>query len=133
MPELSRLPHGVILYVARDKAAVALMRRLVQDFGGLQLHVADCAAQGAAMARDLRPDAVVLDLDLAADGGAAFLTDLRTDPALGSTPVLGVSSDHEASRVGGVAEILHRPVSVTGLAQALTRALGGPPAMRAAS
>ena len=133
LPELSRLPHGVILYIARDKAVVALMRRLVQDFGGLQLHVADCAAKGAAMARDLRPDAVVLDLDLAADGGAAFLTDLRTDPAMRSTPVLGVSSDREVSGVGGVAEVLHRPVSVTALAQALTRALGGPTVMRAAS
>ncbi len=123
----------MILYIARDKAVVALMRRLVQDFGGLQLHVADCAAKGATMARDLRPDAVVLDLDLAADGGAAFLTDLRTDPAMRSTPVLGVSSDREVSGVGGVAEVLHRPVSVTALAQALTRALGGPTAMRAAS
>lgn len=85
------------------------------------------------MARDLRPDAVVIDLDLAADGGAAFLTDLRRDPAMRSTPVLGVSSDPEVSRAADVAEVLHRPVSVTGLAQALTRALSGPPAMRAAS
>ncbi|MGX1801888.1 ATP-binding response regulator [Brevundimonas naejangsanensis] len=133
LPELSRLPHGVILYVAKDKAAVALMRRLVQDFGGLQLHVAGCAAEGVAMARDLRPDAVVLDLDMAADAGAAFLEELGRDRTTSCIPVLAVSSDCDVSRLAGVAEVLHRPVSVAGLAQALTRTLGGTSAMRAAS
>ncbi len=133
LPELARLPHGVILYVAKDKAAVALMRRLVQDFGGLQLHVAGCAAEGVAMARDLRPDAVVLDLDMAADAGAAFLEELGRDRTTSCIPVLAVSSDCGVSRLAGVAEVLHRPVSVAGLAQALTRTLGGTHAMRAAS
>lgn len=133
LPELARLPHGVILYVAKDKAAVALMRRLVQDFGGLQLHVVGCAAEGVAMARDLRPDAVVLDLDVAADAGAAFLTELGRDRITSCIPVLAVSSDCGVVRLDGVAEVLHRPVSVTALAQALTCTLGGTPAMRAAS
>lgn len=133
LPALARLPQGVVLYVAKDKAAVALMRRLVQDFGGLQLHVAGCAAEGASMARDLRPDAVVLDLDAAADAGAGLLAELGADRTTSSIPVLAVTSDSDAPRRAGVAEVLHRPVSVTALAQALTRLLGEPSASKAAS
>ena len=133
LPELQRLPHGVVLYVARDPAAVALMRRLVQDFAGLQLHVAACATNGLTLARDLRPDVVVFDLDLADDRGAAFVAELRSDPAMQRIPVLGVSSDTDIDSVEGVAELLQRPVSVKALAEALKRALGRPALARAAS
>lgn len=133
LPELQRLPHGVVLYVARDPAAVALMRRLVQDFAGLQLHVAACATNGLTLARDLRPDVVVFDLDLADDRGAAFVAELRSDPAMQRIPVLGVSSDADIDNVEGVAELLQRPVSVKALAEALKRALSPPALARAAS
>ncbi len=70
---------------------------------------------------------------MAADAGAAFLEELGRDRTTSCIPVLAVSSDCDVSRLAGVAEVLHRPVSVAGLAQALTRTLGGTSAMRAAS
>lgn len=123
LADLPRMPSGVHLYIARDAAAVALMRRLTQDFGGLQLHVAASVDEGAALARDLRPDALILDLDLAEDGGAAFLKALRTDPTRRPTPVLALTSDAQALCADGVAELLRRPVSLADLTATLARLL----------
>ena len=122
-PDLPRLPQGVLLYVARDAAAVALMRRLTQDFGRLQLHVATSPDEGSALARDLRPDALILDLDLVDDGGAAFLADMNAVSALVAAPVLALGPGREGRAAEGFAAVLSRPVSVAELAGALARLL----------
>ena len=139
-PPLPRLPNAVLLYIAEDPAAVALMRRLLHALGPIQLHVAATAQEGTDLARDLQPDAVVLDLDLHGAEGLSVKTALAEEPLTRDLPVLALSAAVDPDWVGraqaaGFAEYLTKPVTLSELAGALARLLtpSSPPetAMRA--
>jgi two-component system cell cycle response regulator len=76
--------------------------------------VADAEA-GLAQARDGRPDAVVLDLDLPGDAAPAFLATLRADPRLADLPVIAFAASPSAERrmaglAAGADDVLAAPV-----------------------
>lgn len=112
---------GVVLYVCRDKASIALMRQMAQASAGLQIHVAPDEAEGLALARDLRPDALILDLELFSDGGARMLARLRSQPC--AAPVLGLSASPMTEAAAGLAAVLARPVPLGVLTAALSNLL----------
>lgn len=124
---LPRLPSAVLLHIAEDPAAVALMRHLLQGLGPVQLHVA-AAREGVEMARDLRPDAVVLDLDLHGGEGWAVKAALAGEPLTRDLPVLALSAAVEPdqarrAQAAGFAGYLAKPVLLSDLAAALARLL----------
>ncbi|MBN9481300.1 MAG: hybrid sensor histidine kinase/response regulator [Bordetella sp.] len=124
---LPRLPSAVLLHIAEDPAAVALMRHLLQGLGPVQLHVA-AACEGVEMARDLRPDAVVLDLDLHGGEGWAVKAALAGEPLTRDLPVLALSAAVEPdqarrAQAAGFAGYLAKPVLLSDLAAALARLL----------
>lgn len=127
-----RLPDSVLLFIADDAAAVALMRHLLQSLGRIQLHVAATRDEGATLARDLRPDAVILDVDLAGGDGLAVKAALDADPLTRGLPVLALSAavDPEEARRGqaaGFVDYLTKPVRIAALAESLLRLLAPPP------
>lgn len=58
---------------------------------GWQVRTAGAADEGLALARDRRPDAVLLDLMMPERGGLSALVELRRDPELSSVPIVIVS------------------------------------------
>ncbi|MNJ56936.1 Phosphate regulon transcriptional regulatory protein PhoB [compost metagenome] len=127
-----RLPDSVLLFIADDAAAVALMRHLLQSLGRIQLHVAATRDEGATLARDLRPDVVILDVDLAGGDGLAVKAALDADPLTRGLPVLALSAavDPEEARRGqaaGFVDYLTKPVRIAALAESLLRLLAPPP------
>lgn len=135
---LPRPPEAVLLYIADDPAAVALMRHLLHGLGQTRLHVASSGQDGAAMARDLRPDAIILDLDLQGGQGLAAMALLEAETSARDLPVMALSAAIEpgeltAARTAGFAEYLTKPVRLSDLAAGLSRLLAlpsGPAAMQ---
>lgn len=127
-----RLPDAVLLFIADDPAAVALMRHGLQGLGRVQLHVAATQDEGAGLARDLRPDAVILDVDVGGGQGLAVKAALSADPLTQDLPVLALSAAVDAeevarARAAGFADYLTKPVPIAALATSLSRLLGAAP------
>jgi hypothetical protein len=123
-----RLPDAVLLYIAEDAAAVALMRHLLHGAGQIQLHVAATAQEGAELARDLRPDAVILDLDLQGGQGLAVKAALAQEPLTRDLPVMALSAaiapdEVRRAQAAGFAEYLIKPIGLADLTAGLSRLL----------
>lgn len=128
---LPRLPDAVLLYIADDPAAVALMRHLLHGLGQTRLHVAASGQEGAALVRDLRPDAVILDLDLQGGRGLAAKALLEAEATARDLPVMALSAvidpgELTGARTAGFAEYLTKPVRLSDLAAGLSRLLAPP-------
>jgi CheY-like chemotaxis protein len=125
---LPRLPDAVLLYIAEDAAAVALMRHLLHGAGQIQLHVAATAQEGADLARDLQPDAVILDLDLHGGQGLAVKAALAQQPLTRDLPVMALSAaiapdEVRRAQAAGFAEYLIKPIGLADLTAGLSRLL----------
>ncbi len=108
-----------LLYVEDEPSDALLVTRLLQRRGGVTLHVARSGARGLQLARDVRPDVVLLDLHLPDLPGETVLHRLRALPGLTATPVLVLSADASAARVerlraAGVTAYLTKPLDVAG-------------------
>ncbi|MGQ0703628.1 MAG: response regulator [Gemmatimonadales bacterium] len=82
---------------------------------------------GVSMVRTVRPDVIVLDLDLPGGGGKVFLERLRTFDAFKQTPVLVLTAEVSpriASQLQalGIAGILEKPVNARLFVHAILRA-----------
>lgn len=72
-----------------------LIHRLLQvrlQYENLELHGALTAGDGMRMARDLRPDVILLDIEMDGMDGFAVLTELKSDPMLQDIPVIFISA-----------------------------------------
>ncbi|MNT13902.1 Polar-differentiation response regulator DivK [compost metagenome] len=104
------------------------MRHVITALGGMRLHVAETGPEGLALARDLRPDVVILDINLPGMDGFEVKARLAEDPLTRGLPVLALSAsaafaDIRRGREAGFVEYLTKPLQIPALAQALSRAL----------
>jgi CheY-like chemotaxis protein len=104
-----------VLYVEDNAANRAVMQAFFRLQSGWQLLLAADGASGLALAREQRPDAIVLDLQLPDLDGYEVLHALRTDPATAAIHVLALSADaghgaRERSLRAGFAAHLTKPV-----------------------
>lgn len=122
------LPPAVMLYVEDNPSNIALMRHLTTALGGLQLHVAETGPDGVALARDLRPDVILLDINLPGLDGFEVKTRLDDDALTRGIPVIGLSAsaspaDIAKGRAAGFLDYLAKPLRIAALVEALDRAL----------
>jgi signal transduction histidine kinase/DNA-binding response OmpR family regulator len=83
-----------ILLIDDDPAFVQLLAAYLER-AGFAVATATTADQGQRLARERRPDLIVLDRLLPDRDGFDLLTELKGDPAIASTPVLVVSIRRE--------------------------------------
>jgi PAS domain S-box-containing protein len=88
-----RSTTGVVLYVEDNRSNVRLMERVLQRRAGVRLLHAPSGADGVAMAREHRPDLILLDLHLPDIPGEEVLQRLSQDPELRDIPVAILSAD----------------------------------------
>jgi len=81
----------IVLYIEDNPDNVRLVERLLEQRPGLRLLSAHLGQLGLALAREHRPDVILLDLHL--PEGTAVLRALRQDPALRHTPVIVLSAE----------------------------------------
>jgi CheY-like chemotaxis protein len=91
---------GTVLYLEDDPATVACVRALLTRRPGVSLMVADTGVKGLQLARESRPDLVLLDLTLADMPGELVLQRLRRQPETAAVPVAVVTADADVDRRG---------------------------------
>jgi len=135
------LPHlkrgATLLYVEDNPSNVALMRHVIAALGPIQLHIAETGHEGLALARDLRPDVILLDINLPGLSGFELKARLDADPLTRGLPVLALSAsampaDVKRGRDAGFLHYLTKPLDIRMLAHALSEALGDEADERAA-
>jgi CheY-like chemotaxis protein len=132
IPELDvpAFPGGAatMLYVEDNPSNIALMRHVIEALGSIRLHVAETGHDGLALARDLRPDIILLDINLPGLNGFQLKAGLDADPLTRGIPVLALSasampSDIKRGKTAGFRDYLTKPLDIRAFARALNRAL----------
>jgi excisionase family DNA binding protein len=107
-----------------------LVRLLVgQKFPQVELHVADEGFVGLAMAGQLQPDVLIVDILLPGIDGATLITSLRSHPQFRQSRLIVITSLDESQRepyafaLAGV-PVVHKPNLVAELPSLLAEALG---------
>ncbi|MEY2569538.1 MAG: hypothetical protein QOE35_4067, partial [Actinomycetota bacterium] len=89
---------------------------------GFRVLVAAAGDKGLALARQLQPDAVILDAQLPEDDGIAVLARLKRQPETRHIPVQVISADDQRQRAlsAGAIGYVEKPVTVDSVAGSLT-------------
>ncbi len=106
-----------VLVVEDNPWNVRLLERLFSSRPDLRLEVAMTGSRGLELAREHRPDLILLDLNLPDISGEDVLQRVRRDPALRDVPILMVSGDAmrasmERMRQLGVRDYITKPYSL---------------------
>jgi CheY-like chemotaxis protein len=119
---------GTVLYIEDNRANILLLERLLRRRPGVHLRTAMLGREGLAMARDVQPDVIALDLHLPDIPGDTVLSLLRSDPLTERIPVVILSADatrrqvEELLAMGAVA-YLTKPLDVRRLLATLDELL----------
>jgi CheY-like chemotaxis protein len=119
-----------VLYVDDEPANGALMRRLFERHAEIDLEVATTGVAGLFLARQFRPDAMIVDLNLPDIDGAEMIRVLQADPGTVGIPAIVLTADVSRSasdslRSGAVAH-LTKPFEIAGLLAEVDRAIAPP-------
>jgi signal transduction histidine kinase/ActR/RegA family two-component response regulator len=120
-----------ILYIEDNLSNLRLIERILAPSGPTQLVSAMQGRLGLELAREHRPDLVLLDLHLPDIGGDEVLRRLRDDPHTASIPVVILSADATPGQIqrllhAGASEYLTKPLDVRQLREVLGRLTGSP-------
>jgi CheY-like chemotaxis protein len=85
--------RGTILYIEDNLSNLRLVERVLARRPGVRLLSAMQGSRGLELARDHRPDLIILDLHLPDVPGGEVLTRLLADPKTKSIPVVILSAD----------------------------------------
>jgi PAS domain S-box-containing protein len=123
---LAPLAAGSTVLVVDDDL---LMQQLVLgqlEPAGFKVSVAGDGVSALRMAREVKPQAIILDIHLPRLDGWSVLSQLKSDPALSSIPVILVSVEEQRARGFslGACEYLVKPVEPDRLVEVVTRTLG---------
>ncbi len=118
-----------LLYVEDHAANIALMRRVIESLGGFDLFIGETGPQGLTMAQDIRPDVILLDINLPGLNGLEVKARLALDPITRDIPVIALSAnassdDLRRGREAGFLDYLTKPLDIPALAAALNLAMG---------
>jgi hypothetical protein len=113
---------GTVLVIDDDATARQLIRRVLAR-EGFRVEEAATGEAGLERARQLRPDAVTLDVLMPGMDGWAVLTALKADPELAGIPVVMLTIlDNQAMGFAlGAADYLTKPLDRKRLASVLAR------------
>ncbi len=112
----------LILVVDDDAAARDLISRLLVSHG-FEVRAAADGPTGVAMARELRPVAITLDVLMPGTDGWMTLSELKADPDLAAIPVIMVTmvGDADMAVALGAAHVVPKPIDRHHLASILAR------------
>ena len=91
--EASAPAAGKVLYIEDNPINVILVEELIAQRGGLELACESTGEEGVARAREMRPDLVLIDMQLPDFDGFEVLRRLRADPLTASTNCIALSAN----------------------------------------
>jgi signal transduction histidine kinase/CheY-like chemotaxis protein len=121
--------RGTVLYVEDNPANMRLVEHIVERRAGVRLITAMLGALGVELARQHRPDLILLDLNLPDVPGTTVLAQLQADPSTATIPVVVISADATPGQVerllaAGARDYLTKPIDVVRLMDLLESHLG---------
>lgn len=107
---------GRILIVDDEEKARSAVAEIVRE-EGYEVFLAGTADTGLRMAREHKPDAVILDVIMPERDGWSMLKEMKADPVLCETPVIlaTILADREMGLAFGAVEHLTKPIEPTKL------------------
>jgi PAS domain S-box-containing protein len=113
---------AVVLVIDDDPVVGDLLRRTLSK-DGFRVAYARSGAEGLQLARQLRPDAITLDVMMPGMDGWEVMTQLKSDPLLHDIPVimLTIVDDKKAGFALGATEYLTKPFDRERLSALLSR------------
>jgi PAS domain S-box-containing protein len=84
---------GTLLYIEDNSVNVLLVEELVKTLSGLRIVAETSGAAGVARALSLRPDVILIDLQLPDFDGFEVLRQLRARPETAATPCIALSAN----------------------------------------
>lgn len=129
------LTELTVLYIEDNAANITLMRHVMGALGPT-LHIAETGSDGLALARDLRPDIILLDIHLPDFDGFEVKARLAQDALTQDLPVVALTAgssptDARRGQDQGFAAWLTKPLDIALLATTLQQvAVSGPPPAR---
>jgi CheY-like chemotaxis protein len=130
MRALERVTAVNRILLCEDQAALRELMRAALAEGGYEIVEAADGDESLRLARELRPDVVVLDMVLPGQSGLDVLAQLRSDPSLAETRVV-LCTAHNVSLAGdngrglGADRYLPKPFSPLQLAAVVEDLLKG--------
>jgi len=117
---------GTILYIEDNAVNVLLVQELVKTFGGVAIVAEPTGAAGVERALALRPDLVLIDLQLPDFDGYEVLRRLRADARTRAIPCIALSAnamreDIERGLASGFADYWTKPIDFAVFIAALNR------------
>jgi CheY-like chemotaxis protein len=110
----------MVLVIEDEAGARELMASYLEPLG-IRTETAATADEGIRIARDLKPDAITLDVLMPGKSGWRALRELRALPETAETPIFVVSVLDESPAMTGATEYLQKPLRREALLQALRR------------
>ena len=117
-----------ILYVEDQAESIALVETLLAGRKDLRLLRAMDANLAIKLARTERPEAILIDIDLAGMSALEFMKVLRADPATQATPILALGASVKPAAIvraleAGFFQYLTKPLQAGAFMEALDFAL----------
>lgn len=116
----------IVLLVEDSEDNRGIVRELLEDhFEGVHLLEAADGAEGVQLAKDRRPDLILMDLSLPVMNGWDATRALKADPATAAIPVVALTAhamdgDEAKARAAGCDAYVSKPISLISF-QALLR------------
>jgi PAS domain S-box-containing protein len=129
LPESRVEVKGSLLYIEDNPSNLRLVERAIDRRPGISLVSAMLGRTGLELARQHRPDLILLDLNLPDIGGDELLTDLLTDPRTRDIPVVILSADATRRQLDrllamGAHAYLTKPLDISAFLAMLDEHLG---------
>ncbi|MBV1882014.1 MAG: response regulator [Pseudomonadales bacterium] len=109
-----------MLYIEDDPASKELMQTLLAEYPGMRLLCAGSAEEGIEIAKKLRPDLIVIDINLPRISGVTVMKVLKRDKTFESTRLVALSADAgptqiETAMKAGFHRYLTKPIELNQL------------------
>ena len=122
---------SLILIVEDNDKNLKLVRDVLQ-VKGYQTIESGTAEDGIRLARERRPDLVLMDIELPGMNGVDALKVLRADPATAGIPVAAVTAsvmpgDRSKIMAAGFDEYIGKPIDLKGFLASVARLVAGGP------
>ncbi len=119
-PRTENTGQRTVLYVEDNHANVALVSAALAGTPWLKLEIAVDGPSGLAAARNLRPDIVLLDINLPGMDGYAVFAAMQADPALARIPAIALSANAMSTEIeraqrAGFADYMTKPLNLAAL------------------
>ncbi len=118
----------LVLYVEDDRINLVLMEEVFRRLPGWRLECAEDGAQALDLLESLRPDLLLIDMNLPDMSGLDLLARLRLDPRGAGLHCIAFSADDlpdqvDAARAAGFSDYWVKPIDVMKMVAALQCAL----------